>query len=421
MKRNLKNIPASVTRRQTVNSHHVLTHCKSVPRTVEVCKRLIDTFAVSKPRCLNMKQLLQYHETKGNSEQFQQRFNYLSTELPTRFANIIKEMQELPEDFRQHYAFAKIEKAYFESFNELEKFSNSFPLSTAINTHTANEYNAIVSTVTSRHANIIEEMQTAVLEYHHLYKKSASEEELIAVQVFLDRFYMFRIATRQLSIEHLHATDPNTLYTKDSIAQRGVQVNRILLEAYKDAQALCKNEFFHSPALNIKNPGNVTVSAVPAHMHYIFFELLKNSMKATMIQFGRIPEHEKATVPPIDITVKEGRRDITIKISDPGIGAANSKTRQWYKYAYSTSPNPINSNGSFMSGLGVGLPLSRLYARYFSGELCINSIEGVGTDAYVHFKTLNVDKEEQIPNCDPDMPTKEIFNGHWSTIYSQKC
>lgn len=34
-----------------------------------------------------------------------------------------------------------------------------------------------------------------------------------------------------------------------------------------------------------------------------------------------------------------------------------------------------------MSGLGVGLPLSRVYSKYFGGDLQIISLEGFGTDA----------------------------------------
>ena len=113
MKRSLKSLPSAATRRTTVNSYHALTPATSKPPSQsQVCQRLIDTFAVGKPRCLNMKQLLQYHEGKDNSSKFQERFKYLSRELPTRFANILKEMQELPENFKNHYAFVKIEQAY---------------------------------------------------------------------------------------------------------------------------------------------------------------------------------------------------------------------------------------------------------------------------------------------------------------------
>jgi len=36
-----------------------------------------------------------------------------------------------------------------------------------------------------------------------------------------------------------------------------------------------------------------------------------------------------------------------------------------------------------MAGLGFGLPVSRLYAKYFGGDVEIQSMEGYGCDVYI--------------------------------------
>jgi pyruvate dehydrogenase kinase 2/3/4 len=49
-----------------------------------------------------------------------------------------------------------------------------------------------------------------------------------------------------------------------------------------------------------------------------------------------------------------------------------------------------------LAGYGYGLPLSRLYARYFGGDLQIISMEGYGTDAYLHISRLG-NVQEPLP------------------------
>jgi len=51
-----------------------------------------------------------------------------------------------------------------------------------------------------------------------------------------------------------------------------------------------------------------------------------------------------------------------------------------------------------MAGYGVGLPISRLYARYLSGELQVIPTEGHGTLAVLYLKRNSEQAKEVLPN-----------------------
>lgn len=72
-------------------------------------------------------------------------------------------------------------------------------------------------------------------------------------------------------------------------------------------------------------------------------------------------------------------------MSDEGGGIPRSGLPKIFTYLYSTAKNPLDENSDLgtadnvtMAGYGYGLPISRLYARYFGGDLQIISMEGYG-------------------------------------------
>ena len=73
------------------------------------------------------------------------------------------------------------------------------------------------------------------------------------------------------------------------------------------------------------------------------------------------------------------------QVSDEGGGIPRSGLAKIFTYLYGTAKNPLDEQvdlGIFdtttMAGYGYGLPISRLYARYFGGDLQIISMEGYG-------------------------------------------
>jgi pyruvate dehydrogenase kinase 2/3/4 len=141
---------------------------------------------------------------------------------------------------------------------------------------------------------------------------------------------------------------------------------------------------------------------------HILFELLKNSLRAVVERHGVENEDD---FPPIKVVVVEGKEDLTIKISDEGGGIPRSavsrrKTHVWtvlsrckaniirsnfhmpqiWTYMYTTMSETQdmeavaqNDFKAPMAGFGYGLPLSRLYARFFGGDMRLISMEGYGT------------------------------------------
>ena len=73
------------------------------------------------------------------------------------------------------------------------------------------------------------------------------------------------------------------------------------------------------------------------------------------------------------------------------------------RYLYTTASSPLDEmdigeaeGPAVLAGYGYGLPISRLYARYFGGDLQIISMEGYGTDAYLHLNRLG-NVQEPLP------------------------
>lgn len=73
-------------------------------------------------------------------------------------------------------------------------------------------------------------------------------------------------------------------------------------------------------------------------------------------------------------------------------------TDNLFHYLYSTAPRPsMHTSKAPMAGYGYGLPLSRIYARYFHGDLILSSFDGYGSDAIVYLKSQPEESFELLP------------------------
>lgn len=221
------------------------------------------------------------------------------------------------------------------------------------------------------------------------------------IQAFLDRFYMSRIGIRMLIGQHIALTDQRSQNDPNyvGIICTKTNVKELAQEAIENARFVCEDHYglFDAPKVRLVCPNDLNFMYVPGHLSHMLFETLKNSLRAVVERHGQ----EKEEFPVTDVIISEGREDITIKISDEGGGIPRSSIPLVWTYMYTTVDQTPNLDPDFnksdfkapMAGFGYGLPISRLYARYFGGDLKLISMEGYGTDVYLHLNRLSSSSE----------------------------
>uniref|UniRef100_A0ABI7WBF8 Protein-serine/threonine kinase n=1 Tax=Felis catus TaxID=9685 RepID=A0ABI7WBF8_FELCA len=339
-----------------------LSGASLVPREVE-------HFSRYSPSPLSMKQLLDF-----GSENACERtsFAFLRQELPVRLANILKEIDILPDRLVNTSSVQLVKSCFVDT----------------------------LITVRNRHHNVVPTMAQGIIEY-----KDACTVDPVTnqnLQYFLDRFYMNRISTRMLMNQHILIFSDSQTGNPSHIGSidPNCDVAAVVQDAFECSKMLCDQYYLTSPELKLtqvngKFPGQpIHIVYVPSHLHHMLFELFKNAMRATV-------EHQEnwPSLTPIEVIVVLGKEDLTIKISDRGGGVPLRIIDRLFSYTYSTAPTPVmdNSRNAPLAGFGYGLPISRLYAKYFQGDLNLYSLSGYGTDAIVYLKALSSESVEKLP------------------------
>jgi len=204
----------------------------------------------------------------------------------------------------------------------------------------------------------------------------------------------------------------------------------------EEVKALAKIAYGPStifPEIKLEGHLEATFPYILSHLEYIIGELLRNSVQAIVEKQEK--EGRKGTPPPIEITVCEAAQHVIIRVSDQGGGIprdilpylwafskgprSNQRLENLHqvpkmaatlqevrvddaprKVTTPHSPSHDNSLSTLSSRppnlrLGMGLPLSRVYAEYWAGSLELHSLEGYGVDAFLQISKLG-NKNEQL-------------------------
>ncbi|XP_066529996.1 pyruvate dehydrogenase kinase, isozyme 4 [Hoplias malabaricus] len=354
----------------------------------------VDRFSKFSPSPLSMKQFIDFGSANACEKTS---FIFLRQELPVRLANIMKEIDCLPDKLISTPSVQMLHSWYAQSLMELVDFLEKDPDDKKV----LKKFTETLINVRNRHNNVVPTMAQGVVEYKETFGVDPVTNQ--NVQYFLDRFYTSRISTRMLMNQHTlifnGSTNPAHPKHIGSI-DPNCDVAEVVRDAYESSKMLCDQYYLTSPEVEIKQVNSkepsepINIVYVPSHLYHMLFELFKNAMRAT------VETHENSThLPPIKVRVSLGEEDLTIKMSDRGGGVPLRKIERLFSYMYSTAPSPVteNARSAPLAGFGYGLPISRLYAKYFQGDLQLYSMEGYGTSAVIYLKALSTESVERLP------------------------
>ncbi|EGE08640.1 pyruvate dehydrogenase kinase [Trichophyton equinum CBS 127.97] len=223
-----------------------------------------------------------------------------------------------------------------------------------------------LDTIKRRHDSVVTTVAQGVLEWKRKKQRLQIDS---GIQAFLDRFYMSRIGIRMLIGQHIALTNQHHTYHPNyvGIICTKTNVRQLAQEAIDNARFVCED-------------------------HYGLFE-----------------------APKVQLVCRDD-----LDFIHPAV----------WTYMYTTVDQTPNLDRDFnksdfkapMAGFGYGLPISRLYARYFGGDLKLISMEGrlpPPQPPLVQLRASSVtttSHEEWAPPS-PDIPT---LHANYSCKHSPK-
>lgn len=390
----------------------------------------LDDYVVRPIRPMSLRQLFFFGRTL-TEERLISSANYVRNELPTRIAHRLREMQKLPYVVVTNPHLSHVYELYYKSFEYFRKLP-------VVNTIEDNE--AMCKTISrslSEHLTVIPKMVMGVLECQDYMPADEMD-------AFVNGMLRARISRRVIAEQHLALTDtynspghsPHPSSENDFVGEVLLRCNaeEIVHGCGEFAQQVCRdsNEGAVVPEINIRGHLSATFPYVLSHLEYIIGELLRNSIQA-------VTDHHKDSrqpPPPIEVLICEAPQQVVIRISDQGGGVP----RDILPYLWSFNKGPrrrqrleslgqvpalaanmkevqisgasgTRSRDSSLSQLsirhpkmrlGMGLPMSRVYAEFWAGGLEMHSLEGYGVDAFLQISKLGNQNEQLISRASID-------------------
>ncbi|KAK5120896.1 hypothetical protein LTR85_005963 [Meristemomyces frigidus] len=335
-------------------------------------------------------------------------------------------MQTLPYSALTNQHISHVYELYYTAFEHLQKV----PEVRTLNDN--DRFCDVLKMCLKEHLSVIPRLAMGILEI----QDSVSGDEC---DRFMTTLLRSRISRRVIAEQHLALTE--TFHSpwhfdgkKSAMAPEDEFVGEIFLKCNakeiiekcaKTASELTAKAYGPDvaiPKIVLQGHLETTFPYIPSHLEYIIGELFRNSIQAVVEQKGT------AVPPPIEVLICEAAQHVIIRVSDQGGGIDRDILPYLWSFAKGPRRNkrlqnlgqvprlaatmqelqlpPSDPDAAEMTGekfgsslatlssrppdlrIGIGLPMSRIYAEYWAGSLELHSLEGYGCDAFLQISRL---------------------------------
>ncbi|KAI6782882.1 Pyruvate dehydrogenase-like protein [Emericellopsis cladophorae] len=358
-----------------------------------------------------------------------------------RPAHRIRDMQQLPYVVVENPHIKDVYNLYYNAFDTFRKVKE-------IKTLDDNDRLCeIISNNLKKHLTVIPKLAMGIHECEGLFDAKEMDR-------FMNTILKSRISRRVIAEQHLslsetynspHFSPGAKLSESDFIGEVFIKCNaKSVIESCAEATRKIARSTnapdVKVPEIKIEGHLETSFPYILSHLEYIIGELLRNSIQA-VIDWHSKHGHPEDEPPPIEVTIAEAPQHATIRISDRGGGIPRQELP--YLWAFSKGPHsqqrlanlgrvpkmaatmqelhieddlgradlktpPYQSSLATLTSrppdlrLGMGLPLSRVYAEYWAGNLDVHSLEGYGVDAFLQISRLGNKNEQVITRASMD-------------------
>lgn len=389
---------------------------------------MLDEWVQREARPISLRQLTFFGRTLTEARLLSSA-NYVRLELPTRIAHRLRDMQTLPYSALTNPHITYVYEAYYTAFEMLRKVAEVRSLDDNDN------FADIVKLCLQEHLSVIPRLAMGILEIQNSLSTDACDR-------FISNLLRSRISRRVIAEQHLALTEtfhspwhfpdakkPLIAPDDDFVGEIFLKCNakEIIQRCAESASTLISHAYGPDiviPKIRLQGHLETTFPYIPAHLEYILGELFRNSIQAV------VERHQgSGATPPIEVLVCEAAQHIIIRISDQGGGVDRDVLPYLWSFAkgprrdrrlenlgrvprlaatmqelehlppsaaklssdsgekYGSSLASLSSRPSDLK-LGIGLPMSRIYAEYWAGSLEMHSLEGYGCDAFLQISRL---------------------------------